>query len=216
MRQLKAKLVVVVLCLSLLSLGTPARSRYEWYDYQTIWENGSVASITYHYTDANPLIPDWAYAEIFTDEMDIQMMATPSNGLQLLYVWTYDGEFIYPDFPGNPESWFSLGLAPLPGDPPCEGDDCKSCIDQQLAFCYSQAKAAYAVATAAYVLVLAGCAATAVIPIYGPALAIVCATSAAGAYSAAIYKAKTDKKICEYDRPRTYCKHAENGKPCLP
>jgi hypothetical protein len=147
--------------------------------------------------------------------MVIDMQWTPASGMQLLSVWTYDGEVVYPDFPGQPPSWADLGLAPLPGDPPCEGDDCKECINQQLAICYSAYKADFAVATSVYVVGMAGCAALYAIPVAGPYLFFICVNAAAAAYSAAIYKAKVDRRTCEHDRPRTWCKHAENGLPCL-
>jgi hypothetical protein len=216
MQRLSARVVVVVVCLSLLALGVPARSRYEWYDYQTIWENGSVASITYHYTDADWSTPDWAYAEIFTDELDIQILWTPYTGLRLLYAFFYDGEIIYPDFPGEPDTVASLGLAPLPGDPPCTGEDCNACINMQLAICQQKAKADLAVATTAYLGALALCGAAIVTGPPGPAVTLLCATIASTAYGAAAYKIKTDKRICQHDRPRAYCKHEENGEPCLP
>jgi len=226
MRSFAPKLVVLSLLFSLM-IPTPTytqqegyiprstpQGRYEYINYSQL---GSNAQATVHYPNLYTDVADSAYINVWTPDVKIEAQWTPYGGLQLLYVYFYDGEFVYPDYAVQPDTVGSLGLAPLPGDPPCDGEDCKQCIDRQLAFCQDQNKAKAVEIISNYWGRVAVCLGGLIVPPpAGEWIVLICMTAASTAAGAAVYKARQEKRQCEYDRPRSYCHHAENGQPCLP
>jgi hypothetical protein len=222
MQRLSARVVVVAVLALTLAVpaqqsssrigSSPGEDRYEYLSYST--DDGAFGQATVHYpafTDN----PDCAFIQVWTGDIQIQAQWTPADGPTLLYVFTNEGEWIYPT-DDTPDTIGSLGLAPLPGDPPCDGTDCASCINMQLDFCQKKANADYLVATAIYWGAVAACLAGLIVAgPAGPWVTLICVTSASTIYGAAGYKIKIEKAQCQYDRPRQYCKHAENGQPCL-
>jgi len=224
MQRLSARVVVVALAFSLLILPasgqqqayvSPGPGSPERYEYIDDSYGDAFGQAMVHYPSWYSDQPDWAYIEIWSGEIEIEIGWSPSMGAQVWWIYYSDGEFIYPDL-GQMDTVESLGLAPLPGIPPCNGDDCNQCINTQLTFCKNQAKADLAVASAAYVTAMGLCIGGLVLGPAGPGVTLGCALAASGVFVAAAYKIRQTKRQCEYDRPRQYCHHMEDGSPCLP